>query len=117
MKNQIFGLIVLFTLITIGCSDSDSKFKRVSYKDKGGLISFSIPESWVLKNESNGLRFGRDNNQGERSSIVVNANSRDSDQTLEKRREIGKNQIQQQDAEIITDKLYTKNGFSIWECL
>ena len=115
MKNQIFGSIVLFAFINTGCTDSGSKFKGVSYKDKRNLISFSISKNWILKNELNGMRFGRANSQNERSTIVVNASSGDLRRSLKKHRKIGKKQIQQQNAEIITDKSYPKNGFSVWE--
>ncbi len=115
VKNQIFGLIIVCTHIIVGCGSDSSTFKRNSYKDKEGLISFSIPEGWILKNESNGMRFGRADNPKERSTIVVNPKPRDSSQTLKRRQEISNKQIQAQDGEIITDKTYSKNGFLIGE--
>lgn len=114
MPHHICFPIILFMLLATGCFDRCTS-GGTTYNDKGGLISFSLPEDWVLRNEANGMRFGRADTPEERTILSVIPKPHDPKVSLEQKREVSRMQIRQQGAEVMSDQSLSVSGFSAWE--
>ena len=111
MKQRLLLILPLSFAMLLGADSlqADSRFV-----DKDDLISFSVPKGWTLKSESSGMRFRRADEK-DRTTILVKPKKRKTKDTLERRREISFRQIKSQQGEVVTDREYEKNGFSVWE--
>jgi hypothetical protein len=112
IKLASIGVAVLSFWI-VGCSGGAAP-SGVSHESKDGRLAFRVPEAWVLKSETSGLRFGRADNPEDRSTLLVKTDPR-GDDSLDRRQAIGLQQIEQQGAELLEQDTFSRNGWEGWE--
>ncbi len=89
----------------------------VVHIDPQKLVAFTVPDGWVAKSNSNGIRFGRADAPAERTVLFVLASPRDSERDLKALRAIRQSQIEQQGFSLVVDKVQQLNGWEAWEAV
>ena len=83
--------------------------------DPQNLVAFTVPDGWVAKSSSNGIRFGRADAPAERTVLSVSAGPRDPKRDLKALRAIRQSQVRQQEFSLVIDKVEQLNGWEAWE--
>lgn len=109
---RLMGWLTLLVAISvIGTSHAAEP-----YTDPEGLISFSVPDTWMLQSESRGMRFRRATDK-ERTVLSVYPRSQADGFDLEKLRATRLSQVRSQSREVVTDTESELNQFAVWELL
>ena len=92
----------------------NSTYGSETHTDPEGLVTFRIPDAWVLQSDSHGMRFRR-SDSNERTVLSVTPRMGRGEENLEQLRSTRLSQVRSQSREVATDTVSSLNGFTVWE--